>query len=303
MKWIDLFAGAGLASLAAKLSGSEVIAAFDLGYKKGLRIDTSPLRTYQLNHGNHIVQQDVSTLTGKQLKALGADGVMGGPPCQDYSISGKKAGFHGETGFLVRNFMEIACEARPRWILMENVKGILSNEDAMTYLEKMMKDWDYVPGWYNPLTNTQEWYHLFNSAHFGSAQKRERVFFLFSRCPDFVYIPDGRNTTSKTMGQVLGIDLPNDGLSPTIDAGGTATGGWDLPSGSRAALARMGFTGRLTTEQCALLQGVPDWYKFVGNKTSVHRQIGNGWEIESGKRILFAITRTHERYESGPPRQ
>lgn len=290
MKWIDLFAGAGLATEAAKSTGCEVVAAVEYGYPRKVSINDDPLRTYVLNHGRHIIQQDVTTLKGWQFDPLEPDGIMGGPPCQDFSLAGKKEGVGGENGWLIAEFMRVAHESSAEWVLMENVKGLLSNQDAMIMIGSLEEEYELHPAWvhHGEISN----HHLFNSVDYGSPQRRERVYFLWSKSGRKVYTPKPLRWLTITMGAALGIKLENDDYAPTIDAGGTRTGGYDMARAGRKALGRMGFEGRLTPEQCATLQGLAG-YKFVGRKTSVYRQIGNGWEQYLATNILNDIKKVH----------
>jgi len=292
MKWIDLFAGAGLATEAAKEVGCEVVAAVEYGYPRKASINDDPLRTYVLNHGNHIIQQDVSTLKGWQFDSLKPDGIMGGPPCQDFSLAGKKEGVDGTSGWLIGEFIRVAAESSADWVLMENVEGLLSNRDAMRFIRKETEERGLKPAWIS--YGKTENYHMFYAPDHGSPQQRKRVYFLWSKSGRKVYAPKPLGLPYAKMGDVLGITLENDGLCPTIDAGGTRTGGYDMARAGRKRLEWMGFEGRLTPRQCAIMQGLSEDYLFVGGKTSRHRQIGNGWEQYTAIDILYHIRWAHE---------
>ena len=68
------------------------------------------------------------------------DLLVGGTPCQDYSIAGKRAGMAGDRGALTLTFLEIAARYRPDWIVWENVPGVLSSNggrDFATFLRDL----------------------------------------------------------------------------------------------------------------------------------------------------------------------
>jgi DNA (cytosine-5)-methyltransferase 1 len=95
------------------------------------------------------------------------DLLTAGFPCQAFSVAGKRGGFDDTRGTL---FFEIArvCRAkRPRYILLENVKGLLSHESGKTFqtILKVLSDIGYVLQW-----------EVLNSKNFGVPQNRERVF-------------------------------------------------------------------------------------------------------------------------------
>jgi DNA (cytosine-5)-methyltransferase 1 len=75
-------------------------------------------------------------------------GIIGGPPCQDFSINGKRRGFDGERGKLTIHFFDRILELKPTFFIMENVKGLLSmkhdkqdglSEDDVKKLDKLKK--------------------------------------------------------------------------------------------------------------------------------------------------------------------
>lgn len=97
------------------------------------------------------------------------DLICGGFPCQDISVAGKRAGLAGSRSGLFREFMRIVSERSPRWVLVENVPGLLSSNDGRdmrTVLSKMA-ELGYGTA-----------YRILDAQWFGVAQRRRRVFIV-----------------------------------------------------------------------------------------------------------------------------
>lgn len=105
----------------------------------------------------------------KELKKLneGVSGIIGGPPCQDYSIGGKNAGLEGVRGKLIFSYFEIVKSVKPQFIFFENVAGLYNTkEHRVGFLEmvKKLEDTGYVI-----------WYGILNSLQYGIPQDRSRL--------------------------------------------------------------------------------------------------------------------------------
>jgi DNA (cytosine-5)-methyltransferase 1 len=115
MKAVDIFSGCGGMSLGFEQAGVEVIAAYD---KWRPAVDI-----YRANFEHPIYQED---LTGdgpvESIAKLAPDLIIGGPPCQDYSIAGKRQ--LGERANLTIRYAEIVARVRPEWLVFENVYNI-----------------------------------------------------------------------------------------------------------------------------------------------------------------------------------
>lgn len=104
-------------SLAFRAHGFEVARAYD--------IDKYAVKTYAANVGGHVERRDIKELVGSELTAC--DVWSFGFPCTDLSISGKRAGLHGEHSGLFFEVMRLLdeVEARPRYLVAENVAGVV----------------------------------------------------------------------------------------------------------------------------------------------------------------------------------
>lgn len=111
-------------------------------------------------------------------------GILGGPPCQDFSIGGKNLGVEGERGQLVYDFLEKVKQIKPLFFLFENVKGLYTTRKHRKVYDDLVEEFKKA-GYYV--------YHtLLNALEYGVPQDRERVFVVgFSetlfhrRAPDF----------------------------------------------------------------------------------------------------------------------
>ncbi|QEC41685.1 DNA cytosine methyltransferase [Pseudobacter ginsenosidimutans] len=95
-------------------------------------------------------------------------GVIGGPPCQDFSVYGNRGGFKGERGKLTIQFFNKILELQPTFFVMENVTGLIKQKSNKEYLIKLLR-------------KVKRTYHIdyktLNALDFGVPQFRERVFF------------------------------------------------------------------------------------------------------------------------------
>ena len=115
MKAIDLFCGCGGMSLGFQNAGIRVLAAYD-NWKAALDI-------YRENFDHPAIQADLNNpAIDLELAKWKPDLIFGGPPCQDFSIAGKRK--LGARANLTLRFAEIISKLRPEWFVMENVYNI-----------------------------------------------------------------------------------------------------------------------------------------------------------------------------------
>jgi DNA (cytosine-5)-methyltransferase 1 len=127
------------------------------------------------------------------------DVICGGFPCQDLSVAGRRAGLAGERSGLFYEFMRIVGEVAPRWVLIENVPGLLSSNGG--------RDMGAVLGTLGQLGYWWTW-RVLDSQYFGVAQRRRRVFIvghLGAPCPpEVLFEPEslpGHPPTRGTQGE------------------------------------------------------------------------------------------------------
>lgn len=159
MRAIDLFAGAGGLSCGLQDAGWSVEAAIEL--------DRAALDTHRFNFpsAEHVCE-DIRSVDFKRYS--GIDLVAGGPPCQPFSVSGKRLGQLDHRD-MVPQFVRAVSEARPRAFLMENVAGLSGSRFG-----------DYLSGKIGELHEIG--YTVFakvlNASNFGVAQRRQRLFLV-----------------------------------------------------------------------------------------------------------------------------
>lgn len=135
MNVVDLFCGTGGFSLGAHAAGLNVVQAFD--------IDPDLTSSFKLNFpGTSLSLADVAELDASDLRRSvngSIDGLIGGPPCQGFSLIGKRDG-KDPRRLLVDHFFRLVSEIRPTFFVMENVVGLMQGEarsvldDAMSRL-------------------------------------------------------------------------------------------------------------------------------------------------------------------------
>ncbi|ACL61788.1 DNA cytosine methyltransferase [Methylobacterium nodulans] len=161
---IDLFCGCGGLSLGARSAGLKVT----------LSVDNDPILTssYTFNHPqSRLILADVADLSGRYLRrAAGGyiDGIVGGPPCQGFSEIGV-ASPDDPRRLLLWHFFRLVAEVRPKFFLMENVRG-LAFEKNRPELDAALQ---LVAGRYTILGPLK-----LDAASFGAATSRPRVFVI-----------------------------------------------------------------------------------------------------------------------------
>ncbi len=133
MRVVDLFSGCGGMSLGFQQAGYDVVGAFD---NWGAAVNI-----YQANFHHPIYQVDLNSDTVIPIiKKMKPDVIVGGPPCQDYSIAGKRE--LGTRANLTIRFAEIVTEVKPTWVVFENVYNI-ERFPTLPKLKKMLSEAGY----------------------------------------------------------------------------------------------------------------------------------------------------------------
>ena len=175
---------------------------------------------------------DIRKLDGRQFRGV-VDLVVGGSPCQDWSCAGKRAGLEGDRSVLALEYIRILEEVRPRWIVFENVPGLLScnsGADFQLLLQKM-DELGYSCSW-----------TILDSQYQFLAQRRRRVFLVGHTGADWLSSakvllepesmcrnpPTRRKAGQKDTGRTQE-GARNSGVSGTLCASGA---GLDRPSAS-----------------------------------------------------------------------
>ena len=164
MKFLDLFAGIGGFRLGMELAGHECI-----GF---CEIDKFARASYKAIHNTkgEIELHDITSVSDESIRGIGSvDIVCGGFPCQAFSIAGNRRGFEDTRGTLFFEICRFASVLRPRYLFLENVKGLLNHDRGNTF--------EVILSALDELGYNVEW-QVLNSKNFGVPQNRERVFII-----------------------------------------------------------------------------------------------------------------------------
>lgn len=162
MKAIELFAGVGGFRLGLERAGIEVIWANEF--------DKYAAQTYNKNFskkGHLVDERSITDIPTSEIPEH--DILVGGFPCQAFSIAGKRKGFDETRGTLFFDIARILADKRPRYFVLENVKGLLNHEGGKTFAT--------ILGVCAELGYECQW-QLLNSKNFGVPQNRERVYII-----------------------------------------------------------------------------------------------------------------------------
>lgn len=197
-KCIDLFCGAGGMSLGFEEAGFDIVAAAE--------IDPVHANVHAYNFPDcKVYREDITHLKGQDfVDEVGKiDVIIGGPPCQGFSLIGKRDE-NDSRNQLVMEFMRIVAEIKPKYFIMENVSGLTVGygkqylEKAISYIEK--RGFSIV----RP-------YKVLNAADYGVPQNRKRLFLIGYRndqnSPVYPEKRTGRVTVKEAISDLPDIDI------------------------------------------------------------------------------------------------
>jgi len=277
MTVLDLFAGCGGLSLGFEALGFKTI---------GYEMNEHACATYNKNLNGECYEKFLEV----GFEYPEAQVVIGGPPCQPFSVGGKQKGLKdSRDGFPV--FIDAVKSVKPEFFLFENVKGMLYKNKW--YLEQVidaLEELDY----------TVE-FRLLNAKHHDVPQNRERIFVVGYK-GKFTYPEksDRLITVGETLGEMAKTTPPEskfftksmDTYVAKYEKASHCVNPRDLymdrPARTLTCRNLAGATGdmhrvrladgrrrRILHREAARLQSFPDWFEFMGNDTSRFNQIGN----------------------------
>jgi DNA (cytosine-5)-methyltransferase 1 len=274
---LDLFAGCGGLALGFEAQGFETL---------GFEMDADCCASYRHNLHGDCIQVKLDT----QYRFPKAQVVIGGPPCQPFSVGGHQNGIRdARDGFPA--FISAVEQAQPDIWMFENVRGLMyRNKDYLDLVIDALEGLGYVVE-----------FKLLNAVDYGVAQNRERVIVVGHRS-EFAYPKalkqrvtagealenlaqevhaDSKFLTASMDAYVAKYEKASHCITPrdlhldrparTVTCRNLAGATGDmhrilLPDGRRR---------RLTVREAARLQSFPDWFEFQGSETSAFNQIGN----------------------------
>lgn len=274
---LDLFAGCGGLALGFEAQGFETI-----GFEK----DIDATNTYNLNLKGHCSPIELTVDTDYPQ----ADVIIGGPPCQPFSVGGHQRGLSdSRDGFPI--FISAIGKLQPKIWLFENVRGLMyQNKWYLEEVISQLEGFGYIID-----------YKLLNAVNYGVPQNRERLIVVGHKggfkFPAPMHI---RVTAGEALGD-LAILTPPDSkfLTPSMDqyvakyekaSSCKVPRDLHLDRPSRTLTCRNiaaptgdmmrvklpdGRRRRILIREAARLQSFPDWFQFSGNETRQYYQIGN----------------------------
>lgn len=301
--YVSVFCGGGGLDLGFTSAGFKPLFSSD--------IVPSYCETVHKNLGGHIAEpHDITTLSGKNvLKRTGpADVVIGGPPCQSFSILGARKSTSDPRGQLVYQYARFIREIGPKAFLFENVPGILTLNKG--------KDWSELLAFFESETGYHVQWTKLNAVWYGAPQYRQRVVAVGFQnknhakrfqWPAQIYSeslahqePGHFPPRQSALAFEDTEGLPNHILREhcervrlrysQVEPGGrdrkdhTDRVHLERPSGT--VLVGSGAGGgrpfihptehrHITVREAARLQSFPDWWEFAGGPTAAYRQVGN----------------------------
>lgn len=172
MKVIDLFAGCGGFSIGFRQNGHSIT--------KAVEFDKNIAATYAKNHPEtELIVDDIKNISQSEVFQKGdADIIIGGPPCQGFSMAGARIreGFIDDPrNYLFKHYFHVVKTVKPQVFVIENVKGIMTmqNGDIFKEILRTFSDPDLLDGKPYHL-----YYKLVKAVEFGVPQKRERMIII-----------------------------------------------------------------------------------------------------------------------------
>lgn len=323
---LDLFAGPGGWSEGLRMLDPDLHA-----LEIGLEWDAAACAT-RAAAGHRTIQVDISKFPLEQFQGKEV-GLIASPPCQDFSMAGRRAGIEGERGQLIMEVLRWTEALSPVWVVCEQVPPVLP---LWREFAEQMEEWGYAT-----------WVGILNAADYGVPQTRKRAFLIASRSGPVV-VPEPSHTRNPepslfgselqrwvTMADALGWDgsdpvrlnsgvtetqpnrrrYPLQEPAPTVAFGHDAANWcWERPSttivGSfrpmivsgpgvdltRPRQEREGSV-RITPQDALVLQSFPVDYPVQGSVTKQFEQIGNAVPPLLAAHVLSAVTGVE--YDSG----
>ena len=291
MRVIDLFSGCGGMSLGFQNAGFQIVAAYD-NWQPAIDI-------YQRNFQHPIFKKDLSTEdVVSELKGYSPDMIIGGPPCQDFSIAGKRE-FRGKRANLTLKYGHIVSEVRPQWFVMENVYNI-EKSPIFEEVLAIFKSAGYG------ITK-----HVWDASYMGVPQMRRRYFVIgkLGEKDDFLLekLLSGLSKERMTVGKYFegkpfnaefiyqhprtykrrAIFSADEPLSTIRSVNRPIPSNYVIhPADKTSDLSKVHV---LTTKERSYIQTFPDSFEFVGVTSAIEQAIGNAVPVKMAEYVACAI--------------
>ncbi len=299
--FIDLFAGIGGTRIAFERAGGECV--FSSEWDKYCQ------KTYEANFGE-IPAGDITKIQASEIPNF--DVLVGGFPCQAFSMAGKRGGFNDTRGTLFFDVARIVKAKRPKAFLLENVQGLVTHDGGKTLqvILDTLKDLNY-----------NVFYKVLNASDFGVPQRRKRIYivgFDKKKTPKDLKFEHPKGTRKNVYInkfieegvegygiseylQKVYMFKKDDGLPEIIDKNSrkhvkTLTSTYHKIQRLTGTFVKDGKTGLrlLTVNECKAMMGFDKEFKIPVSRTQMYRQLGNSVAIPAVEAVAKKMIKTLE---------
>ncbi len=303
-RFIDLFAGIGGIRLGFESVGGKCVFSSEF--------DEDACKTYEANFGEH-PSGDITKIEAKDIPDF--DILLGGFPCQAFSIIGKKEGFANETcGTLFFDIERILKEKRPPAFMLENVRNLTAHDNGNTF--KVIKSHLEALGY-------KVYSKVLNALDYGVPQKRERIIIVgFINDVSFSFPEPVNVNDRKSLEDILEKNVdkkyyvreeikqsrlerlkdknyPKPYISHENIAGSITPHPYSsaLRAGASANYILINDERRPTERELLRIQGFPDSYKVVVPYGKIKKQTGNSVAVPMIKAVAREMIKSLKEYE------
>lgn len=299
MRILSLFSGCGGLDKGFQNAGYDIVWANDF--------DKYAVQTYKENFGDHIVLGDIKDIPLEALPDF--DALIGGFPCQPFSMMGEKRGFEDARGTLFFRIVEIIKykidkNEKPKVVVLENVRSLRTHDKGRTFktiLNILEKDLGY-----------KFFTDVLNTADYGIPQTRNRTYIVCFANENAEFLFPEKQELDLTLQDLLEHNVDqkyflSDRILPTILSNGT--GGYKAKSEIDLEIARPlcatmakmhracqdnyvtqnGRVRRLTPRECARLQGFDDDFVIPVSDSQAYKQFGNAVTVNVSQAVAEKI--------------
>ncbi len=161
IKTISLFSGAGGLDIGAIMAGAHIVFANDMMKEACM--------SYSTNIGSHIINGDINSVMNRLDGIEDVDMVIGGPPCQGFSVAGKMD-VNDKRSQLIWSYVKVVSKVKPKAFIMENVKALGLLDKWKPIREKLLLEFRNLGYSVN--------FIILNASDYDVPQARERIFVI-----------------------------------------------------------------------------------------------------------------------------